>query len=70
MAIWSHQNQREQTKRKGRCQCHASGEAQGQNYGYHGSAPFLVVWKLPEQGKELRDRHHVLELFGADANLP
>jgi hypothetical protein len=52
VAICSHQNQWEKTKRKGGCQCHACGEAQGQNYGYHGSAPFLVVWRLPKQGKQ------------------
>jgi len=65
VAIWSHQNQREKTKRKGCCQCHACGEAQGQNYGYHGSAPFLVVSILPKQRKDIRDGHHVLELFRA-----
>ena len=43
--------------------CHACGEAQGENCEYHGSAPFLVVWKLPEQGKDFRDRHHVLEFL-------
>jgi hypothetical protein len=63
VAIGSHQNQREKTKRKGCSQCHASGEAQSQNYGCHGSAPFLVVLRLPEQGEDFRDRHHVLELF-------
>jgi len=52
VAICSHQNQREKTKRKGCCQCHAYGDAQGQNYGYHGSAPFLVVLRLPEQGEQ------------------
>ena len=63
MAICSGQKQWERTKRKGRCQRHACGEAQGENCEYHGSAPFLVVWKLPEQGKYFRDRHHVLEFL-------
>jgi hypothetical protein len=57
----------EEARPKGRCQCHAcgDGEAQGQNCGCrHGNAPFLVVWSLPEQSKDFRDRHHVLELFG------
>ena len=62
MAICSHQKQREKTKRKGYCQRHAN-EGHSQNYGYHGSAPFLVALELPEQGKEVRDRHHVLEGF-------
>ena len=26
-------------------------------------APFLIVWRLPKQRKDFRDRHHVLELF-------
>ena len=39
------------------------GETQGENYGYHGSAPFFVVLRLPEQDKDIRDRHHVLKLF-------
>jgi hypothetical protein len=26
-------------------------------------SPFSVMGNLPEQGKELRDSHHVLELF-------
>src|SRR5215471_21025285 len=25
-------------------------------------APFLIVWRLPKQRKDFRDRHHVLEL--------
>jgi hypothetical protein len=62
----SGQKQWEKTKRKGCCQCHACGEAQSQNYGYHGSAPLLVVLELPEQRKEIRDRHHVLELSEKD----
>jgi len=27
----------------------------------------LIVLELPEEGKEIRDRHHVLELFGPSA---
>ena len=27
--------------------------------------PFLIVWRLPKQGKEIRDRHHVLVFFGS-----
>jgi hypothetical protein len=23
------------------------------------------VWRLPERGKDIRDRHHVFELFGS-----
>jgi hypothetical protein len=26
-------------------------------------APFLVGLRLPAQGKDIRDRHHVLEFF-------
>ena len=59
----------ENTKRKGRCQCHASGDGQGQgqNYGYlfHGSLPSSAMSRLPQQGKDFRDCHHVLELSGA-----
>jgi hypothetical protein len=51
----------EKTKRKGRCQCHASGDGQGQgqNYAYlfHGSLPSSAMSRLPEQGKDFRDRH-------------
>ena len=58
----------EKTKRKGRCQCHASGDGQGQgqNCGYlfHGSLPSSAMSRLPEQGKDFRDCHHVLVLFG------
>ena len=60
----------EETRPKGGCQCHACGddEGQGQNYGCrHGSAPFLATWRLSEQGKDSRDRHHVLELFAPRA---
>jgi hypothetical protein len=53
----------EKTKPKGRCQCDAN-EGHTQNYRYHGRAPLLVMLLLPEQGKEIRDRHHVLEFFG------
>jgi hypothetical protein len=56
----------EQTRPKGRRQCHAcgDGEAQGQNYGCrHGNAPFLAVSSLPKQRKDICDYHHVLELF-------
>jgi hypothetical protein len=60
------QKQWEKIKRKGRCECHASGdgEGQGQNYGYvcHGNLPSSAMWRLPEQGKDFRDCHHVLEL--------
>ena len=66
-AVSSGQNQWEETKRKGRRQRHAYGEREGQcqNCGYlfHGSVPFLAMWRLPEQRKDIRDRHHVLELF-------
>jgi hypothetical protein len=59
----------EKTKRKGRCQCHASGDGQGQgqNYAYlfHGSLPSSAMSRLPEQGKDFRDRYHVLVLSGA-----
>ena len=64
----SHQNQWEKIKCKSRCQCHASGdgEGQGENYGYrHDNHPSLGVLRLPEQGKDFRDSHHVLELLGA-----
>jgi len=55
----------EKIKPKCRCQCHAGSDGEGQspNYLFHGSAPFLVVLRLPEKGKEIRDRHHVLELL-------
>jgi hypothetical protein len=59
----------EETRPKGRCQCHAcgDGEAQGQNYGRrHGSHPSSAMSRLPEQGKDICDRHHVLELFGKE----
>jgi len=26
------------------------------------AAPFFAMWRLPEQGKDIRDRHHVSEL--------
>jgi hypothetical protein len=53
----------EKVKPKGRCQCHASsdGEAQSPNHLFHGGAPLLVVLRLSGQGKQIRDRHHVLE---------
>jgi hypothetical protein len=67
-------SEREKTKRKGRCQCHASGDGQGQgqNYGYlfHGSLPSSPTPRLPEQGKDFRDCHHVLELFEGQALEP
>jgi hypothetical protein len=28
------------------------------------------MWRLPEQGKDFRDCHHVLELFGGQALAP
>ena len=61
----SGQKQREKTKGKGRCQCHARCKGQGENYGcrFHGSP--LFSGSLSEQGKDFRDRHHVLELFGS-----
>jgi hypothetical protein len=59
----SGQKQREKTKRKGRCQCHACCEGQGENYGcrFHGSPLFSL--NVQEQAKDIRDRHHVLALF-------
>jgi len=64
-SVSSGQKQGEKTKRKGRCQCHAYGERERQcqdcSYLFHGSAPFLVMRRLPEQGKDFRDCHHVLE---------
>jgi hypothetical protein len=57
-------SQWDKTKPKGRCQCHGDGEGQGQNYGYvHGNHPSSAILRLPEQGKDIRDRQHVLELF-------
>jgi hypothetical protein len=59
-------SQWEKTKPIGRCQCHANGdgEGQGQNYGYvHGNHPSSALSRLPEQGKDIRDRHHVLEVL-------
>jgi hypothetical protein len=59
-------SQWEKTEPIGRCQCYASGdgEGQGQNYGYvHGNHPSSAMLRLPEQGKDIRDCHHVLELF-------
>ena len=59
VAVCSHQW--EQTKPKGRCQCHADGggEGQGQNCGYvHGNHPSSAVLRLPEQGKDIHDCHH------------
>jgi hypothetical protein len=63
----SGQMQWENTKRKGRCQCHASGNGHGENYGYlfHGNLPFSLVCRLPGQRKQIRDSDHVLELLGA-----
>jgi hypothetical protein len=59
-------SQWEKTKPIGRCQCHANGdgEAQGQNYGYVHGNPSSAMRTLPKQSKDIRDRHHVLELFG------
>ena len=56
-------SQWEQTNPKGRCQCRADA-GQSQNCGYHRSRPFSLVLLSSEQVKEVRDRHHVLELFG------
>ena len=55
----------EETKRKGRCQCYACDECEGQrqNYRYHGSPPFPAMRRLPQQGKDIRDRHHSLVLL-------
>ena len=66
MVLCSEQMQWEKVKPKGRCQCHASSDGEGQspNYLFHGVTLFLVVLELPEQCKEIRDRHHVLEVFG------
>jgi len=63
-AVCLGQKQREKTKGKGRCQCHARCEGQGENYGcrFHGSPLFSLF--VPEQAKDIRDRRHVLELFG------
>src|SRR6516165_6071338 len=33
-------------------------------------APFLIVWRLPKQRKDFRDRHHVLELFPEKEGSP
>ena len=67
-AVCSGQKQREKTRRKGRCQHHACGEGQCQNYSclFHGSVPFLLVRRLPAQGKDIRDSHHILELSMPD----
>ena len=56
-------SQWEQTNPKGRCQCRGDA-GQSQNCGYHRSRPFSLVLLSSEQVKEVRDRHHVLELFG------
>jgi len=65
--VCSSQKQWEKTKRKGRCQCRARCEGQGQNYGcrFHGSPPFSALLSLPDHGKDIGDRHHVLELLSA-----
>jgi hypothetical protein len=42
-------------------------ESQEHQFLFHSDLLSSAMSRVPEQGKDIRDRHHVLELFGAGA---